>query len=159
MKTIKILSLTLIMSIFYTGMSFAHQQDQRGQRGKTTSEERASKRIERMKESLNLTPDQVTKLQAIQTQSAKDREQARKDNRQDMKSKMEAYDVQVKSILTPEQYQKYQDQRKDMRKGGDKHGKWNKDNKEGNQQGKCNKEGNNRQGKWDKKKSNSQKQG
>jgi len=158
MKTIRILSLTLVMSIFYTGISFAHQQDQKGQKGKATSEERASRRIETMKKSLGLIPDQVTKLEAIQAKFAKDREQARttaKNHRQDMKAKMEAYNTQVKSILTPEQYQKYQDQRKEMRKGGDKHGRWNKDNKDGSQQGKCNKDGNNHQGKWDKKKGNS----
>ena len=142
MKTVKILSLTLFMSIFCVGMSFAQQQNQRGQKAKATSEERASKRLEMMKKTLDLTPDQVTKLQAIQTQFARDREQA-KENRQDMKAKREAYDAQVKSILTPEQYQKYQDQRKDRKKDGGKHGKWNKDSKD-------------HQGKRDKKKSSSQ---
>ena len=155
MKTVKILSLTLFMSIFCVGMSFAQQQGQKGQKTKETSEERASKRVEMMKKTLDLTPDQVTKLQAIQTQFAKDREQA-KENRQDMKAKREAYDAQVKSILTPEQYQKYQDQRKDRKKNGGKHGKWNKDNKDNSQQGKCNKDGKNHQGKQDKKKNNAQ---
>lgn len=147
MKTVKILSLTLLMSIFCAGMSFA--QGQKGQRMQGTPEERSAKRVEMMKESLDLTPDQVTKLQAIQTQFAKDREQASKNNQQDMKAKREAYDAQVKSILTPEQYQKYQAQRKDMKKGGD--GKWNKNDKGGDQKGKCNKDGDKQQGKNKKK--------
>ena len=151
MKTVKILSVTLLMSIFCAGVSFAHGH-QKGQKMKGTPEERALKRVEMMKKSLDLTPDQVTKLQAVQTQFAKDREQAQKNNRQDMKAPREAYDAQVKSILTPEQYQKYQAQRKEMKKGGD--GKWDKKSKGGDQQGKCNKDGDKRQGK-NKKKGNS----
>ena len=151
METIKILSLTLLMSIFCAGTSFAQQHDQKGQRTKMTSEERASKRLEKMKETLNLTPDQVTKLQTAQTQFAKDREQVQKDHRQNMKTKMEAYDAKVKTILTPEQYQKYQDQHKEMRKGGDQRGKWNKDGKGGDRQGKWNKDGKSQQGTCNKK--------
>jgi len=147
MRTVKILSLTLIMSIFCAGMSFAHGQ--KGQKTKGTPEERGSKRIEMMKESLDLTPDQVTKLQAAHTQFAKEREEARKNNQKDMKAQKEAYDAQVKSILTPEQYQKYQDQRKEMKKGGD--GKWSKNDKGGNPKGKCNKDGDKQQGKGKKK--------
>ena len=147
MRTVKILSLTFIMSIFCAGMSLAHGQ--KGQRTKGTPEERSAKRIERMKESLNLTPDQVTKLQAAQVQFAKDREQASKNKQQDMQAKRDAYDAQVQSVLTPEQYQKYQDQRKDMKKGGD--GKWRKNDKGGDKQGKCSKDGDKRQGKAKKK--------
>ena len=147
MKTVKILSLTLFMSIFCTGMSFAHgQKDQR--RG-GTPEERSAKRIEMMKESLNLTPDQVTKLQTAHTQFAKEREQALHNNQKDIQAQREAYDAQVKSILTPEQYQKYQAQREDRKKGGD--GKWSKNDKGGDKQGKCNKDGDKRQGKGKKK--------
>ena len=123
MKTVKIVSMTLLMSILCAGVSFAGQQGQRDHKSKATSEERSSKRIEKMKETLNLTPEQVTKLEAIQAQCAKDKEQ----KRQDIKAKKEAYDAQVKSILTPEQYKKYQEQNKGMKKGKDRKGKWNKD--------------------------------
>jgi len=161
MKTMKILSLTLFMSIFCVGISFAQQQDKKGQRAKATPEERAAKRIEMMKKTLDLTPDQVTKLQAAQTQFAKDWEQARtakKENRQNMKAKREAYDAQLKTILTPEQYQKYQDQRKNMKKGGDRQGKRNKGDKGGDQQGECKKDGKKPQGKGNKTRVNSQNQ-
>jgi len=122
MKTVKILSLTLLMSVLCVGMTFAQQQ---GQKVKATPEERAAKRMEMMKQTLNLTPDQVTKLQAIQTEFAKDQDQAqaaKKGNWQDMKAKREAYDAQVKEILTPEQYQKYQDLRASKMKKGGKQG-------------------------------------
>jgi Spy/CpxP family protein refolding chaperone len=142
MKTVKILSLTLLMSVFCAGMTFAQQQGQRTQRtkanseeraSKQTAEERASKQVEMMKKSLNLTSEQVTKMQALQTQFNKDQEQSRtasKDNHQDMKAKRDAYDSQVKSILTPEQYQKYQDQRANMTKKGDQQGKENREAKD-----------------------------
>ena len=142
MKTVKILSLTLLMSILFAGTSFAQQRGQRDQQARPTSEtratpeERAARRVEMMKESLNLTPDQVTKIQALQTQRAKDQQNAHKD----MQAKREAYDAQLKSILTPEQYQKLQEQRKDMRSGG-KQGKGNRGGQQsksgkGNHQGK-----------------------
>lgn len=122
MRTVKFLSLTLLMSIFCTGMTFAQQHGQKNGKAKATSEERSAQKVERMKESLDLTPDQVTKLQELQTQFAKDQEQARaaaKENLQDMKAKKEAFDAELKSILTPEQYQKYKDQqRKDKKKDG-----------------------------------------
>ena len=133
MKTVKILSLTLLMSIFCAGTSFAQQRGHRGQQAKPTSEvratpeERAAKRVEMMKESLNLTPDQVAKLQPVQTQFAKDQARIRnaaKENQKEMKANREAYDAQLKSILTPEQYQKLQEQRKDIKKGrGEQQGK------------------------------------
>ena len=138
MKTVKILSMTLLLSIFCAGMTFAQQQNQTQQQNrkvrkeqsvqkpKVTAEERAAKHVEMMKDSLNLTSDQVTKLQALQTQVAKDQEQARtarENAQQDMKAKKDAYDAQVKFILTPEQYQKYQEQRVNMMKKGDVKGK------------------------------------
>lgn len=147
MKTVKIVSLTLLMSVFCAGMSFAHGQ--KGQRTKGAPEERDSKKIEMMKESLDLTPDQVTKLQAVQEQFAKEREQASEKKQQDMKAQKEAYDAQVKSILTPEQYQKYQAQCKEMKKGDD--GKRSKNDKGGDKQDKGGKSSNKSQVKGKKK--------
>ena len=104
-----------------------------------TLEERIAKRTERMKKTLNLTPEQVAKLQTAQMQFAKERKQAGEKIRQKMKAQREAYDAQLKTILTPEQYQKLQ-----ARKGDKKDGKWNKKGKMGkrngkNDQKKCNK--------------------
>jgi len=130
MKTLKFFSLTLLMSIFCIGMTFAQQPAQgkavqhKEQKAKLSAEDRATKQVEMMKTSLNLTPDQVTKLQAVQTQFAKDQDQARatKASAQDLKAKKDAYDAQVKSILTPDQYQTYQAKQASMRKGGMKQG-------------------------------------
>jgi len=131
MKTVKILSMALLMSVFCVGMTFAQQQQptRRSQQKeqtvattkpakatkatKATAEERASKQVAAMKKSLNLSNDQVNKLQNVQTQYIKDQDQARtskKGNQQDWKAKKDAYDSQVKSILTPAQYQQWQAQ-------------------------------------------------
>jgi len=145
MKTVKILSMTLLMSILCAGMTFSQQQGQKVQKTKATAEERASKQVEMMKKSLDLTPEQARKLQSVQTQFNKNQEQAlaaAKGNRQDMKAQRDAYDNQVKSILTPEQYQKYQDQRATMKKGNAHQGKGNRE---------CKQQTNgNRKGKWSK---------
>ena len=129
MKTVKFLTLTLLLSVFCAGMTLAQQPGKRSEKTNVTPGERVAKRVEMMEKSLDLTPEQVTKLQELQTQFAKDREQVRtaaKENRQEMKTKMDAYDTQLKSILTPEQYQKYQNQRKNMKRGEGHQGKWNK---------------------------------
>jgi len=138
MRTVKFLSLTLLMSIICTGMTFAQQQrGQKGGKAKATQEDRAAQKVEKMKKTLDLTPEQVKKIQELQTQLAKDQEQSRaaaKEKRQDMKAKKEAYDAQLKTILTPEQYQKYQDnqgqgQRKEKNKDGAQQGKGKRDKK------------------------------
>jgi|GEM_PF-1128615 len=129
--------LTFLMSTLCTALSYA-QQDQRP---KATPEERGAKRLEMMKQSLNLTDEQVAKLQEVHKQLFGDMKQVRgrdeanreetkakkdadseemKAKREEMKAKMEAYDEQLKTILTPEQYQKYQEQRKEMQKNSDK---------------------------------------
>ena len=125
--------LTFLMSIFCAALSHA-QQDQKA---KPTPEERAAKRVEMMKKSLNLTDEQAAKIQELQTRLFQDMKQgdkagkagreemkAKKEanskemkaNREEMKAKKEAYEAQLKTILTPEQYQQYQEQRKSMQK-------------------------------------------
>ena len=153
MKTVKILSMTLFLSVFCVSMSIAQQQQQdrkadqqkeqrvaqkkgqQGQQTKATAEERASKQVDAMKKSLNLSNDQVTKLQSVQTQYIKDQDQARASkngSQQDWKTKKDAYDAQVKSILTPQQYQQYQTQHSNMKQGQGKQGQGQAKGKHGN---------------------------
>ena len=111
--------MTFLLSVFCGALSYA-QQDQKP---KVTPEERAQKRIEMMKKSLNLSDDQVAKLQDLQKQQSEQMKQARakgdataKPTAEEMKAKRDAYNAQLKTILTPEQYQKYLDQSKNMHK-------------------------------------------
>ena len=112
MRTFKILSLTLAMSVVFAGMAFAQQQE-----NKATQEEKAAKKIEMMKTTLDLTPEQVAKLQELQANFAQKRKEAN-DDAVKLEIK-EAYKAELKSVLTPEQYQMYQEQRKN--KGECKH--------------------------------------
>ena len=159
---------TFLMSIFCVAFSYA----QKTQNPQQTPAERAAKRVEMLKKSLNLTDDQAVKLQEAQTQLFNDMKQIRGThgngdvNREDMKAKREdmkakgedmkakgedikakgermqtdnpemkakreamrtemkakrdAYDATLKTILTPDQYQKYQDLQKDRQKNWDK---------------------------------------
>ena len=86
---------------------------------------------------MNLTSGQLVKLQAAQMQFAKDRKQIREENHRKMKEQREAYDAQLKIILTPEQYKKMQNQHKKIRK--EKSGKWNKAEKKYVDRKKCDK--------------------
>jgi hypothetical protein len=85
---------------------------------------------------------------------AKERKQSREESRQKMKAQREAYDAQLKTILTPEQYQKLQAQRKEIKKDGKRGGKWNKDGKTGYHKGK--RDGKNHQGNHSPKEAKSQ---
>ena len=110
---------TFFMSIFCVALSYG-QQDQKT---KLTPEQRSAKRIEMMKTTLNLTDDQVVKVKAAQAQLSTEMKQVNgkdKANREEIKAKRDAYNAQLKTILTPEQYQKYQEQQKTMKKGAHK---------------------------------------
>ena len=144
MKTVRFFMMTFLMSLFCVTLSFAQgaqkpasqtpasqtqqvkkprTQAQQGQTQKpqVTPEDRAAKRLEMMKKSLNLTDQQVVQVQDAQKQLSDDTKQIRaksggKDNvaanRTEMKAKTDAYNAKLKTILTPEQYQKYMGQNK-----------------------------------------------
>jgi len=126
MKAKRIFMLTFLVSIFCVALSYA----QHDQKTKATPEERAAKRVEMMKKSLNLTDEQAAKVQELQIQMFKEMKQLReaskadrdagKTNREEMKAKREEikakYEAQLRTILTPEQYQQYQEQCKNMQK-------------------------------------------
>ena len=81
-------------------------------------------RVERMKERLNLTDDQARQLQQI-FQDAHQQWQADqgKADKETMRARHEKMDEQIKSILTPEQQQKFEQMRKEHRGRGH----WNHD--------------------------------
>ena len=150
MKTTRILMVTFLMSIFCVTLSYAQQSQkvqqgqkpkqtaQQGQKPKQTPEEKVAKDLETMKKSLNLTDDQVVKVRESQKQLSEDIKQIQAKNagkgktaanreemnanREEMKVKTDAYNARLKMILTPEQYQKYQDQNqnKNVSKKGQK---------------------------------------
>ena len=86
--------------------------------------DRSQQRVERMKERLNLTDDQARQLQKI-FQEAHQQWQADqgKADRETMRARHEKMHEQIKSILTPEQQQKFEEMQKEHRGRG----RWNHD--------------------------------
>jgi len=122
MKTKRILFATFLMTFFCVAISCAQQgqQNQRGQRLQRPErtaqipEVRTGNRAEMMKKMLDLTKEQEAKLQEAEKQLLEDMKQIRAKSeaiREEMKAKSDAYNAKMKSILTPEQYQKLQDRR------------------------------------------------
>lgn len=110
MKTKKVLAFTLLFAAFSVVAIFA-------QRPNFTPEQRAKALTERMKKQLNLNDDQVAKLEALNLQFVQEQVKAResvKDVRAEMRAAGEKHDAALKEILTPDQFQKWQDARKAM---------------------------------------------
>jgi|SRR5438552_5753983 len=86
--------------------------------------DRIQHRVERMKERLNLTDDQTRQLQQI-FQDAHQQWQSdqTKPDKETMQARREKMHEQIKSILTPEQQQKFEQMKKEHRGRG----RWNHD--------------------------------
>ncbi len=110
MKTKKVLAFTLLFAAFSVVAIFA-------QRPNFTPEQRAKAMTERMKKQLNLNDDQVAKLEALNLQFVQEQMKAREaggDVRTDMRAAADKHDAALKEILTPDQFQKWQEARKAM---------------------------------------------
>ncbi|WP_343703922.1 hypothetical protein [Chitinophaga sp.] len=103
----------LLLLAFGLAVNFSAQAQQGGQR--RSVEERVKMTLDRMKETLQITPEQTVKLDSVFTKSFKDMEKAREGarssgNRMDRDAFMKfanERDEKIKSILTEEQYKKY----------------------------------------------------
>ena len=95
----------------------ADENAAKGDRG-----DRTQRRVEMMKERLNLTDDQARQLQQV-FQDAHQQRQADqgKADKETMRARHEKMNEQIKSILTPEQQEKWEQMRKEHR-GGRRHG-------------------------------------
>lgn len=97
-------------------------QAQEQERTPLTSEERATKWTEWMKNELSITAEQEPEVHAInlkyaqQTESVRTQDGSRRSKFKDVKSIDNAKDEELKAILTPEQFEKYQARKQEMRK-------------------------------------------
>jgi hypothetical protein len=110
MKTNK----TIMMTMLFMVMSMVSVLAQ-GPFGNGTPEERATQMTDRMKTSLKLTDDQVAKVQVANLQRVKDMTAAREsgeDMRTSMQAVTEKYNAALQKILTPEQFNTYQESRR-----------------------------------------------
>ena len=120
MKTLVKKSIVLVLvSLFMLNVSAQRPNE----RNKMNREEAASKHVEMMTKLLDLSAEQQLKIKEINLkhfQQMADREKKNREemrqNREDMKTQMEARDAELKQVLTPEQYEKWQEKRKEMRR-------------------------------------------
>lgn len=93
-------------------LAFAQKND--GDR-KAKFEEKRTERLAQLKSELNLTDAQVAQIKVLQDKKMETRKaemQVEKADRQkEMKAKMDQNDKDMKSILTPEQYKKWQEKK------------------------------------------------
>jgi Spy/CpxP family protein refolding chaperone len=86
--------------------------------------DRIQHRVERMKERLNLSDDQARQLQQIFQEAHQQwQSDTTRPDRETMRARHEKLNEQIKSILTPEQQQKFEQMRKEHRGRG----RWNRD--------------------------------
>ncbi|SMO70472.1 hypothetical protein SAMN06265379_105157 [Saccharicrinis carchari] len=96
-------------------------QNQRGQRNTGTPEEMAAKQTERMKQNLGLSLEQTTKVEAINLKFVKKQREIRKAPGQDRTAMREAMaqvrkdrQLELKSVLSADQFKKMIDWEKEM---------------------------------------------
>lgn len=127
--TIKKMKKLILSAAFLTVGTFAMAQQNTPslQKNPAQMEQKRAEKMKQMQTDLNLNADQVTKIQALHDRKMADRkanEPQMKAERQAkidaMKAKKEQYKAEMKQILTPEQYQKWEASKKDkmrMNKG------------------------------------------
>lgn len=82
-----------------------------------TPEQRADAQTQQLTTQLRLSADQQTKVRAIFLAQAKEAAGGRSERGQKMQEKRTRNDAQLKTVLTAEQYTKYQQQRQERPKG------------------------------------------
>ncbi|MDR1170407.1 MAG: hypothetical protein LBK97_06200 [Prevotellaceae bacterium] len=116
------LFLLFLMSLF-TGMIYAQDGEQRGQRGQRLStEERVKAQTDRMKKDFELTDAQYDSVKRINLKYAKKIEEAFENSKKDDAKNMEVVqknreeqNSELKAVLTEAQYKKYEEQLKARR--------------------------------------------
>ncbi len=114
----------LILAFFLltTGAAFAQQADEQPAQGtprpQQTPEQRATSMSERMTKGLGITDEQKTKVYNLALIKAQKSDELRASStgdkaldRSKMKTINDAFDANLKDILTPDQYTKWQEQR------------------------------------------------
>jgi Spy/CpxP family protein refolding chaperone len=105
----------LMMIAVLVGLTVAAQAQDKERK---TPEERAQMRTEHMTKELGLSAEQAAKVQAINLKYADQGEELRKERegdhaeaRKDGKAMRDAHDAEMKAVLTPEQYTKWQEKK------------------------------------------------
>lgn len=110
----------LMIIAVLAGLSVATQAQDKARK---SPEERAKMRTEHMAKELELTPEQKAKVEAINlkyadkaTELRKEREAERTEARKEGKAMHDAHDAEMKAVLTPDQYTRWQAKKEAMKK-------------------------------------------
>jgi Spy/CpxP family protein refolding chaperone len=109
----------LAVGVIGTGLAVAHDHGERGERGGRGHWGRGHNPLDRMTESLKLTPDQQAKVQPIIDSTKPQLAQIHKEAMEKSKGVIDNAMSQIRPILTPEQQKKADEMRQaheDMRK-------------------------------------------
>lgn len=120
-----IFGLALMAGVLTTAQSCCKGQMKDNAEMKEMRTERHAKHMEDMKKELGLSDAQVTKINALheEQQTKREAERAKMDaertaRMEAMKQEREAMDAKMSKILTPEQYTKWQEMKKDRMEEG-----------------------------------------
>jgi Spy/CpxP family protein refolding chaperone len=114
---LKLITLTAISALSLGGAAFAQGQDRDAQERHGGHGGRRHDSLEKITETLNLTPEQKTKIQPILDQAKPQIEAIRREAMQKTKAVMDNARTQIRPLLTPEQ-QKQIDESQNDRRGG-----------------------------------------
>lgn len=92
-------------------MKHAKKGDKMQDRG-----EMEKKHMAEMQKDLNLSPNQVSQIQALHNKNKADRQVMREAKMKEMQAKRDQNDAEMKKILSPEQYAKWQVKKTEMKK-------------------------------------------
>ncbi len=104
----KLMMILFIVSIAAVNMN---AQNEKQPPPKKTPEERADNMSKRMAKELALTADQQAKVKDVILKRERDRE----DGEAKRKAEMDKVDAEFKTILTPDQYQKFEQKKEEMK--------------------------------------------
>lgn len=100
--------------------AMAQQSPQMQKKDPAQMEQMRAEKLQKMKTELNLSDQQVAKIKSLQDKKIAERKEnapkiqaERKAKMEAMKAKKEQWNAEMKQILTPEQYQKWQTKQKE----------------------------------------------
>ena len=120
---LKLISLTTLSAFAFCGAALA--QDQPNDAGQGRGGRHGGMRhdpMEKLTESLNLTPEQKTKVQPILDEAKPKMEQIHREAMEKSKAVMDDAEAKIRPLLTPDQ-QKKLDEEKNNRRGGGHRGR------------------------------------
>lgn len=103
----------IIIGLFMLAVATVNAQLPQGK----SPEERAEKRYARLTKELSLTAEQQTKVKQIILKNEQQRETKKQNEatKEENKKLRQSFDEELKAVLTPEQFTKLQETRKEMR--------------------------------------------